>query len=91
MRKISAYHNVDPKVHYPATLIKTSQTDDRVHPAHARKMAARLFEYGNSSVYFYESTDKGHGNSDFNNWISEFALAMSFFWRELSQKSTEQE
>ena len=37
----------------------TSTKDDRVHPGHARKMVARLMEYGHP-VYYYENTEGGH-------------------------------
>ena len=39
--------------------IYTSTKDDRVHPGHARKMAARLMEYGKPVIY-YENTEGGH-------------------------------
>jgi prolyl oligopeptidase len=41
-------------------LITTSTRDDRVHPGHARKMAARLQELGYGTAYF-EYTEGGHG------------------------------
>jgi len=37
----------------------TSTKDDRVHPAHARKMAARL-EAAGTPFYYYENIDGGH-------------------------------
>jgi prolyl oligopeptidase len=40
----SPYHNVKDGEKYPATLIMTSDGDDRVHPLHAYKLAARLQE-----------------------------------------------
>jgi prolyl oligopeptidase len=39
---ISPYHNIKPGVRYPATLILTADTDDRVMPGHSFKYAARL-------------------------------------------------
>jgi prolyl oligopeptidase len=38
----SPYHHVGDGVCYPATLITTAESDSRVDPNHARKMAARL-------------------------------------------------
>ncbi len=38
----SPYHNVREGEHHPATFIYTADRDDRVHPMHAYKMAARL-------------------------------------------------
>jgi prolyl oligopeptidase len=38
----SPYHNIKPGTHYPATLITTADTDDRVVPGHSFKFAAAL-------------------------------------------------
>jgi prolyl oligopeptidase len=38
----SPYHRVVPGVRYPAVLLTAGENDARVHPLHARKMAARL-------------------------------------------------
>jgi prolyl oligopeptidase len=38
----SPYHNVHPGVNYPATLVMTSDHDDRVFPAHSFKFAAAM-------------------------------------------------
>ena len=45
---------------YPPILIATSRRDDRVHPGHARKMAAKLQAMG-YEAYFYEPAAGGHG------------------------------
>src|SRR5690242_13450293 len=42
LKEISAYHAAVPGRPYPPILIATSRRDDRVHPGHARKMAAKL-------------------------------------------------
>ena len=42
MSKYSPYQNVRPGVRYPPTFFYLSTKDDRVHPGHARKMAAKL-------------------------------------------------
>lgn len=46
----SPYHNVRDGVAYPATLIVTADADDRVHPMHAMKLAARL-QAANAGAY----------------------------------------
>ena len=38
----SPYHNIKPGVCYPATLVTTADTDDRVVPGHSFKFAAAL-------------------------------------------------
>jgi len=55
----SPYQNLKAGQKYPKVLIETSTKDDRVHPAHARKAAARLKEYGYDFLY-YENIDGGH-------------------------------
>lgn len=57
----SAYQRLDPNAHYPRVYITTNTRDDRVHPAHARKFAARLLDQGHDYLY-YEETAGGHSN-----------------------------
>jgi prolyl oligopeptidase len=38
----SPYHHVKPGIEYPATLFMTAESDTRVDPMHAKKMAARM-------------------------------------------------
>ena len=40
----------------------TSTKDDRVHPAHARKMAAKMIDQGHP-LFYYETVEGGHGAS----------------------------
>ena len=40
--RISPYQNLRPGVDYPEPFFVTSTKDDRVHPGHARKMAAKM-------------------------------------------------
>ncbi len=63
----SPYHQVSPdrlddSVTYPPILITTSTRDDRVHPGHARKMAARL-EAADKDVTYWENVEGGHGGA----------------------------
>lgn len=56
----SGYQNARPGVEdFPRVYITTNTHDDRVHPGHARKFAARLEEYGYDPIYF-EDTAGGH-------------------------------
>jgi prolyl oligopeptidase len=59
LESISPYHNVKANTEYPEILFVTSTKDDRVHPGHARKMAARLEDMGYDFLY-YENIDGGH-------------------------------
>lgn len=58
----SPYHNLRQEIRYPRTLFLTSINDDRVHPGHARKMAARMVEQGHDMLY-YENLEGGHGGA----------------------------
>jgi prolyl oligopeptidase len=60
LAKYSPYQNVQPDVDYPPALFLTSTADDRVHPGHARKMAAKMQDQGHRAL-FYEETEGGHG------------------------------
>jgi prolyl oligopeptidase len=59
LRHISPYHNLRPGLPYPEPLFVTSTKDDRVHPGHARKMAAKMAAIGLPFLY-YENVDGGH-------------------------------
>jgi prolyl oligopeptidase len=57
----SPYQALKAGVKYPRAYITTSTKDDRVHPGHARKFAARLGQVGAPYLY-YENLDGGHAN-----------------------------
>lgn len=57
----SGYQNVQPDAKYPEVYVTTNTRDDRVHPGHARKFAARLQATGHPVLY-YEETNGGHSN-----------------------------
>lgn len=59
--RYSGYQNLRPGVDYPRLYITTNTRDDRVHPGHARKFAARLEGLGQDPIY-YEETAGGHSN-----------------------------
>ena len=81
--KYSPYQNVQKDRQYPPILFTTSTRDDRVHPGHARKMAARMEEQGHD-ILFYENIEGGHAGSA-NNEQRAFmsALVYTFLWKEL--------
>ncbi|MFZ5610243.1 MAG: prolyl oligopeptidase family serine peptidase [Pseudomonadota bacterium] len=55
----SPYQNLRAEADYPEVFIYTSTKDDRVHPGHARKFAARLMAQGHPVLY-YENIEGGH-------------------------------
>ena len=60
LQRYSPYQNLKLGVKLPPTLYMGNLNDDRVHPAHGRKMAARQAELGNPTWY-YEPEQGGHG------------------------------
>ena len=83
IRTFSPYHLFDERRDYPPTLITTSTRDDRVHPGHARKMAARMLDAG-KPVFYYENIEGGHGGAANNAQAAHMsALAFAFLWRTL--------
>ncbi|WP_173868315.1 prolyl oligopeptidase family protein [Streptomyces albus subsp. chlorinus] len=86
LRRWSPYHNLDADRRYPPLLLTTSTRDDRVHPGHARKMAARMRELGRP-VHYYENTGGGHaGAADHDQAAFVEALVHTFLWRTLSEQ-----
>jgi prolyl oligopeptidase len=80
----SPYQNVHSGRPYPPVLLLTSTRDDRVHPGHARKMAAKLAGYG-YDVTYYENTEGGHGAAADNAQLSFMrALVYEFLLRRLA-------
>ena len=80
----SPYQNAQATPRYPPALITTSTRDDRVHPGHARKMAARLMALG-QPVLYYENIEGGHGGAANNRQRAYMgALAYSFLWSRLA-------
>ncbi|PLZ02789.1 S9 family peptidase [Burkholderia sp. WAC0059] len=83
----SPYHRVAAGVAYPPLLLTTSTSDDRVHPGHARKMAARMQQQGHTQVWYLENTDGGHGpGSDELERAQYDALVFGFLWTCLGGK-----
>ncbi|NCX02522.1 MAG: S9 family peptidase [Betaproteobacteria bacterium] len=82
----SPYQNVKPQQKLPPILLMTSTRDDRVHPGHARKMAARMLEQGHR-VSYYENIEGGHGGAaDSSQRAFMLALEFSFLWQTISPR-----
>jgi prolyl oligopeptidase len=87
LSKYSPYQNLRRDVRYPAVFIYGSTKDDRVHPGHARKAAARLIEYGNR-VYFHEYMEGGHSvGADNAEDAKRSAMLLMYLDRELGAAS----
>ena len=81
--RYSPYQNVSKDARMPPVLFTTSTRDDRVHPGHARKMAARMLEQGHRVLY-WENIEGGHaGAADSAQRARKSALEYAFLWQAL--------
>jgi prolyl oligopeptidase len=79
----SPYQNVRKGVKYPPAFFYLSTKDDRVHPGHARKMAAKLKAFGNP-VFYHEYTEGGHSvGADRSEDAVRAALLWAFLTKEI--------
>jgi prolyl oligopeptidase len=86
LSKYSPYQALRKGVKYPPIFLYLSTKDDRVHPGHARKYAARLNELGNS-VYYHEYIEGGHSlGADHAEDAVRAAMLHAFLLRELVEK-----
>jgi prolyl oligopeptidase len=81
LKTYSAYHAAIPGQPYPPILLATTRRDDRVHPGHARKMAAKLQAMG-YAAHFYEPAAGGHGYGKDNKERAAFSALGVAFMRE---------
>ena len=87
MQHFSPYHMVDADKTYPAVLFTTSTRDDRVHPAHARKMVYKMLDGKESrqGLFYYENIEGGHGGAaDADQRARVTALIYDFMSKALS-------
>ena len=81
--RYSPYQNVKATQKLPPVLFITSTRDDRVHPGHARKMAARMLEQGHR-VRYWENIEGGHGGAADNAQRARMqAIEYAFLWQQL--------
>ncbi len=83
IKRYSPYQNVKREVKYPRIFFYTSTRDDRVHPGHARKMVARMEEFGHDVLY-YENIEGGHsGSADLDQLIKRMAMDYTYLSMQL--------
>lgn len=86
IKTYSPLHNLREGQHYPPVLFYTSTRDDRVHPGHARKMAKRLQDLG-QTVEYYENREGGHGGASTREQLAKrLALSYTLLWQQLGRK-----
>ena len=80
----SPLHNIKAGANYPATLVTTSDHDDRVVPAHSFKYIATLQAKagadGGAPKLIRIETNSGHGSSNLGKALDEAADSYAFIW-----------
>jgi prolyl oligopeptidase len=88
----SPYHNIRDGVEYPAVLVTTADTDDRVVPGHSFKYAARIqaAQGGDAPVLIRIETRAGHGAGvPTEKVIAEYADRWAFLVKNLGMRLPE--
>jgi prolyl oligopeptidase len=86
IHKYSPYHNIEKNKKYPAVLLTAGEHDSRVHPMHAKKMAAalQLASGSENPVFLWVDTKSGHGQGKSTKLrIREAAMEFGFFLKML--------
>jgi prolyl oligopeptidase len=89
--KYSPYQNVKPRPDYPAVMFFTGDSDTRVDPLHARKMAALLQSASTSGrpILLHYSTSGGHSSGvSLDQQIQDHADELAFLWTETGSPRT---
>ncbi len=83
IKRYSPFQNLRADRSYPRVFFVTSTKDDRVHPGHARKMAARMQDLHKPFLYF-ENIEGGHGASaNLQQHAERYAMEYSYLWSQL--------
>ena len=85
LRKYSPVHALKSNISYPATLVTTSDHDDRVVPAHSYKFIAGLQKahIGDNPVLIRIQTNAGHGSVSMDQRMKLSADIFAFIWKNM--------
>ncbi|WP_370032641.1 prolyl oligopeptidase family serine peptidase [Qipengyuania mesophila] len=87
MKEWSPYQNMSDEPGVPAAFYYLSTLDDRVHPGHARKAAAKHEAYG-QTFYYHEYREGGHSvGADHEEDAKRAALLLAYLNREIGSEA----
>ncbi len=89
MLSYSPFHNVNPEVNYPSTLIVTGTDDSRVPPYQSYKFAGKLQNGKNQKnpILLWVQNKAGHGGANrYSEVITEYIYRYNFLFDELTKK-----
>lgn len=87
LQSYSPFDKVSSEECYPPVLFTTGTQDDRVSPAHARKMVAMMQQQGHTNVWLYEESEAGHGIALENSQAAfYYAMLEEFMWQMLTKR-----
>ena len=88
LKKYSPVHALKSNTKYPATLVTTSDHDDRVVPAHSYKFIAGLqkVQEGNNPTLIRIQTKAGHGSVTLDQRIELESDILGFVWHNMGLK-----
>jgi prolyl oligopeptidase len=86
----SPYHHVTHGVAYPSVLFESADSDDRVDPMHARKLAAELqADSSGGPVLVRIERNAGHGGADLMRaWVDRIADRLAFMLAEIKKQGS---
>ena len=83
IKTYSPYELLKKEAKYPKVFFWTTTRDDRVHPAHARKMVAKMKDQGHP-VYYFENMEGGHGSGTTSKQqANATSLQFAYLWKML--------
>lgn len=91
LKAYSPYHHVKPETKYPAVLFRTADSDSRVVPMHARKMAAAMQSAtaSDAPILLWVEQKAGHGaGSPLSKYIDRQLDIWTFFMWQLGMFET---
>ena len=85
LKKYSPVHAIKKGITYPATLVTTSDHDDRVVPAHSYKFIAGLqkVQEGSNPTLIRIQTNAGHGSVSLDQRIELETDILAFIWNNM--------